>query len=206
MATSTTDLPVEPGMPQLDFSTFPNQIFWLVVTIIAIYFVLSKIALPRIGEVLSDRQDTIEHDIARAEELKQKADQAEEAYNKALADARIEANNIINDTKAEIKAELNAKIAEADIEISKRAKESEKKLKEIREKAQSSILEVAREIALSIVKKVAPGPVEEKLISESVTRKMKDYFDEIFQFFHLLATTSYDSKCGGRCIFLSEEY
>lgn len=174
MATSTTDLPVEPGMPQLDFSTFPNQIFWLVVTIIAIYFVLSKIALPRIGEVLSDRQDTIEHDIARAEELKQKADQAEEAYNKALADARIEANNIINDTKAEIKAELNAKIAEADIEISKRAKESEIKLKEIREKAQSSILEVAGEIALSIVRKVAPGPVEEKFISQSVTRKMKD--------------------------------
>jgi len=25
-----------PGMPQLDFSTFPNQIFWLVVTLVVI--------------------------------------------------------------------------------------------------------------------------------------------------------------------------
>ena len=174
MANSAADLPVEPGMPQLDFSTFPNQIFWLVVTIIAIYFVLSKIALPRIGEVLSDRQDTIEHDIARAEELKQKAEDAEKAYNKALADARIEANNIINNTRAEIKAEIDEKIAQADLEISKRSKESEIKLSEIREKAQNSILEVASSIAISIVKKVAPGPIEEKLISQSVIQKLKE--------------------------------
>jgi F-type H+-transporting ATPase subunit b len=174
MATSTADLPVEPGMPQLDFSTFPNQIFWLIVTIVAIYFVLSKIALPRIGEVLSDRQDTIEHDIARAEELKQKAEDAEKAYDKALADARIEANNIINQAKAEIKVKLDEKIAQADLEISKRSKESEIKLKEIREKAQNSILEVASSIAISIVKKVAPGPIEEKLISQSVMQKLKE--------------------------------
>jgi F-type H+-transporting ATPase subunit b len=174
MATSAADLPVEPGMPQLDFSTFPNQIFWLVVTIVAIYFVLSKIALPRIGEVLSDRQDTIEHDIARAEELKQKAEDAEIAYNKALADARAEANSIINDTKAEIKTELNKKIAEADVEIAKRSKDSEIKLKEIKEKAQDNILEVSKVIALSIVKKVAPGPIDEKLISQSVIQEMKE--------------------------------
>jgi F-type H+-transporting ATPase subunit b len=33
-----------PGMPQLDFSTFPNQIFWLIVTLVAIYFILDKVA------------------------------------------------------------------------------------------------------------------------------------------------------------------
>ena len=44
-----------PGMPQLDFATFPNQIFWLIVTLVVIYFVLSRIALPRIGAVLAGR-------------------------------------------------------------------------------------------------------------------------------------------------------
>ena len=43
----------EAGMPQLDFSTFPNQIFWLLVTLAVIYFVLSRVALPRIGAVLA---------------------------------------------------------------------------------------------------------------------------------------------------------
>ena len=45
------------GMPQLDFTTFPNQIFWLVVTLIVIYFILTRIALPRIGAVLAERRE-----------------------------------------------------------------------------------------------------------------------------------------------------
>ena len=38
-----------PGMPQLDFSTWGNQIFWLVIALVATYFVLAKVALPRIA-------------------------------------------------------------------------------------------------------------------------------------------------------------
>ncbi|MDA9943421.1 F0F1 ATP synthase subunit B', partial [Paracoccaceae bacterium] len=61
----------EGGLPQLDFSTFGNQIFWLLVTLIAIYLILSKLALPRIAAVLAERQGTISHDVAMAEELKE---------------------------------------------------------------------------------------------------------------------------------------
>ena len=41
------------GMPQLDFSSWPNQIFWLVITLVAIYLILSRVALPRIASVLA---------------------------------------------------------------------------------------------------------------------------------------------------------
>ena len=75
-------------MPQLDFSTFSNQIFWLVITLVVIYFILSRIALPRIGGALADRAGTITHDLAEAEDLKSQALAAEQAYEKALADAR----------------------------------------------------------------------------------------------------------------------
>ena len=72
MASETTANTTEHavGMPQLDIGTFSNQIFWLVITLVIIYFVLSRIALPRIASVLSDRQMTISSDIAKAEELK----------------------------------------------------------------------------------------------------------------------------------------
>ena len=68
-------------MPQLDFSHFPNQIFWLVVALVVIYLILSKVALPRIGSILAERQGTITNDIAAAEDLKQKAVEAEAAYD-----------------------------------------------------------------------------------------------------------------------------
>jgi len=106
----------EGGLPQLDFSTFGNQIFWLLVTLIVIYLILSKLALPRIAAVLVERQGTISHDVAMAEELKEKAVSAEAAYNKALNDARSEAARIVEATKAEIKAELDRQMSEV-IEI-----------------------------------------------------------------------------------------
>src|SRR6056300_2004516 len=83
------------GMPQLCTEWMGNQIFWLMITLIVIYFVLSRIALPRIAAVLAERQGTISNDIATAEEMKAKAVDAEAAYNQALADARIEAQRII---------------------------------------------------------------------------------------------------------------
>ncbi|TCP38642.1 F0F1 ATP synthase subunit B' [Rhodovulum marinum] len=139
------------GMPQLDFSTFPNQIFWLVVTLVVIYFVLSRIALPRIGAVLAERQGTISNDIAAAEELKLKAQEAEKAYEKALADARAEAQRIVGEAKAEIKADLDAATAKADAEIAARAAEAEKQIAEIRANAMQSVTEVAKATAVDVV-------------------------------------------------------
>ena len=102
------------------------------ITLVVIYFILSRIALPRIAEVLAERSDKISDDLAMAEELKAKAVEAEEAYNKALADARAEAAKIVESTKAEMKSELDAAIANADAEISKKSAESEKLIAEIR--------------------------------------------------------------------------
>ena len=139
------------GLPQLDFSTFPNQIFWLVLTLVAIYLILTKVALPRIAGVLSDRQGTITNDIAAAEELKQKAAEAEAAYDKALADARAEAGRIGAETKAEVQAEIDAAIRKADAEIAARTAESEVKIAEIRDGATAAVREVAKDAAEAVV-------------------------------------------------------
>jgi len=139
------------GMPQLDVTTFPNQIFWLVVALVFIYVILNRVALPRIGAVLAERSGTITNDIAAAEELKDKARAAEAAYDKALADARAEANRIIAATKAAIQGELAAELARADAEIAARTAEGEKALAEIRDQAVISITAVARDTAGAIV-------------------------------------------------------
>ena len=158
MATTTTEATGHaadaaasaPGMPQLDFSTWGNQIFWLVITLIVIYFVLSRIALPRIASVLADRQGTITNDIATAEELKKKAADAEEAYNKALADARAEAQRIIAETKADMAEQLAEATRQADADISAKAAESEKAIAEIRAGAMEAVKAVAADTAAEL--------------------------------------------------------
>ncbi len=163
---------VEAGMPQLDFSTFPNQIFWLVVALLAIYYILSRVALPRIGSVLAERQGTITNDIAAAEELKLKAVEAEKTYDKALADARAAANKIVAAAKADIQSDLDDAIAKADAEIAVKSAESEKAIGEIRANSIQSVEEVARETAQAIVAALG-GQADKAAIDTAVTERLK---------------------------------
>jgi F-type H+-transporting ATPase subunit b len=160
------------GLPQLDVTTFANQIFWLIITMLVLYWVVAKIALPRIGAVLSDRQGAVTGDLMAAEEFKLKAKEAEAAYDKALADARAEAGKIVAANRAEIQKELDAAIAHADAEISARAAESEKRIREIRDSADTDAREVARDVAAELVRSFG-GTVDQAAVDQAVDSRMK---------------------------------
>lgn len=160
------------GMPQLCADWIPNQVFWLLVTLVVIFFVLSRIALPRIASVLAERSGTITNDIAAAEELKLKAQEAEAAYNQALADARSEAAKIVAEAKAEIQSELDAELAKADTQISAKTAESEAAIAEIRAGAVKSVTEVAKDTAGDIVAALG-GKADAKTVTAAVTARMK---------------------------------
>ena len=160
------------GMPQLCADWMPNQIFWLVVTLIAIYFVMSRIALPRISAVLAERSGTITNDIAAAEELKNKAAQAEAAYDQALLDARAEAQKIVAEAKAEIQAELDVELQKADAQIAAKTAESEAAIGEIRAGAVKSVTAVAKDTAKELVAALG-GKADAKTITAAVTARMK---------------------------------
>ena len=161
-----------PGMQQLDFSTWGNQIFWLVITLVVIYLILSRVALPRIASVLAERQGTITNDIAAAEDLKAKAQEAEAAYDKALIDARAEAGRIVAETKAGIQADLDKAIATADTKIAAKAAEGEKVIAEIRAGALDNVKVVAKDTAKEIVAAMG-GKADAKSITAAVTARMK---------------------------------
>ena len=160
------------GMPQLDFSTWPNQIFWLLVTLVAIYLLLSRIALPRIGAVLADRKGAITNDLAAAEELKQKALKAEKAYNEALAQARTDAAKIVAEARAGIQKDLDAALAKADAQIAAKSAESEGRIAEIREGALAAVTEVAKDTAREIVTALG-GKADARSVAAAVTARLK---------------------------------
>ena len=146
------------GLPQLDFSTFPNQIFWLVTALVATYYILTRVALPRMGAVMAERSGTITNDLAAAEDLKARAHEAEEAYERALKEARAEAGRIVAEARAEIQGDLDDAIERADAQIAERTAESERAIAEIRESAGASVREVAREAAREIVEAMGFEP------------------------------------------------
>jgi len=160
------------GMPQLDFSTWPNQIFWLLVTLVVIYLVLSRVALPRIGAVLAERKGIISNDLAAAEELKLKAVAAEKAYNDALVLARSEAAKIVAAAKVDIQKDLDAATAAADLQIAAKTAESEKTIAEIRDGATEAVTLVARDTAKALVAALG-GSADAKTVTAAVAARLK---------------------------------
>ena len=98
-----------PGLPQLDLTRFPPQLFWLAVTFIVLYLIMSRIALPQVGGILRTREEKITGDLNRAEQLNREAADALKGYETALAEARAKATEIAAQTRAAIQAEADAR-------------------------------------------------------------------------------------------------
>lgn len=160
------------GMPQLDLSTFSNQIFWLVVTLVVMYYVMSRVALPRVAAVLADRRSTITGDIAAAEEFKLKAQEAEAAYTAALATARAEANRIVEAAKADMQAALDAQVAKADAQIAAKAQDSEARIRDIRDNAMSMVSEVSKDVTADILS-VFDVKADGRSVASAVNARLK---------------------------------
>jgi hypothetical protein len=78
-------------MPQFDPTTFAPQLVWLGITFLALYLLMSKLIIPRVSGILAQREDRIDGNLQRAEALKEEAAQVLAAYQKAIADARAQA-------------------------------------------------------------------------------------------------------------------
>lgn len=154
MATQTTETTEHEGggkFPPLDSSTFPSQLFWLVIFFAALYLLMSKLILPRLAAILGARKGKIDGDLARAQALKDETEAAVKAYEKALADARANANAIAQDTRAKVTAELDAEQAESDKALGAKIKTAETKIAKLKATALASVEEIAGESAAEIV-------------------------------------------------------
>ncbi len=131
MATSaSTQVPAQAGgaFPPFAAETFASQILWFAIAFVALYLIISRIAIPRIGGTIDARSGRIADDLAEAARLKEQSDAALAAYEKALADARAGAQSMAAETRDRLhaqgeerrkalEAELNAKLAAAETTI-----------------------------------------------------------------------------------------
>jgi F-type H+-transporting ATPase subunit b len=161
------------GMPQLAIETYPSQIFWLVASLLVLYFVLSRVALPRVAGAIESRHDAVEDDLDRAGEFRRKAEEAEAAYDAALASARAKAQEIAVETRAGIQKDLDAAIAKADAEISAKASESEARINAIRASAMQAVEEVALDTAEAVIAAIMPAAAKAGAVKDAVASRLK---------------------------------
>ena len=140
------------GMPQLDFSNFDNQAFWLIIFLVAAFLVIRILVMPRMEETLTNRRKIIEEDIQEAEEFRDKAIEIEKTLNIEIDNARIKANDILRSCKDEIKKNTQEAIADIDIKIEELIRNSEKNIELIKKEASKEVTSLSKSLAPEIVK------------------------------------------------------
>jgi F-type H+-transporting ATPase subunit b len=144
----------EAKLPQLDIQTYPSQIFWLIVSFIVLYFLVSKIAVPRISDVLEERQERIADDLDKAETLKKESEQVRAEYEKALAEARDKAHAATREAQDAVAKSGAEAEAEAQGNVAAMLKDAEVRIAAARTEAIGNVRSVARDVAGDAVTKL----------------------------------------------------
>src|SRR5262245_5016818 len=92
-------------MPQFDVSYFAPQLVWLAITFVVLLLLMWRLALPKVGEVVVMREERVQGNLKKAEQLKGEAETTLAGYNKALAEARTTAQAENNRAAQAIAAE-----------------------------------------------------------------------------------------------------
>jgi F-type H+-transporting ATPase subunit b len=159
-------------MPQLDFSTFAPQLAWLVITFVALYLFLGRVALPRIGGIIEQRRDRIADDLDEAARFKAQTDDAIAAYEASLATAKAKASGIAQETRDALGAETDKERIKVEDMLGEKARQAEERIAKTKKQAVANIKEVAAETAQAVVQKLIGAKVTKISAIASVTGVM----------------------------------
>ena len=161
-------------MPQLDPSLFATQLFWLFVAFTALFFIAWKVALPRISDVLSERQNRIDDDLDRAQAVKSEAEDVLATYQKTLADAAAEAQDIHREVVQALAAERSKRQEELSRRISGQTREAESRISSEKRRA----IENIRDATLDAVRSAATRLIGVDVAEADADRAIRSALEE----------------------------
>ena len=153
--TAHTEAPAGHGaFPPFQAEHFPSQLLWLAVSFVLLYALMSRIALPRIGSILSERSRVIADDLTAAQRLKEQSEAAHAAYEKALAEARARAQGIANSTRERQAREAEDMQKRIEAELHARLAAAERSIAQARGAAMANVRTIAADTAAAIVERL----------------------------------------------------
>jgi F-type H+-transporting ATPase subunit b len=161
------------GFPPFESSTFASQLVSLAIAFVALYVIVSRIALPRVESVIDARQNAIEGDLAAAQKLKDESDAALRAYESDLAAARSRAQAIGSETREKLNAAAEAERKTLEDQLSAKLAQAEKTIAATRETAMSNVRGIAADAASAIEQRLTGVLPEGRAVNSAVDASLK---------------------------------
>jgi F-type H+-transporting ATPase subunit b len=148
-------------MPQFNIATFPPQVIWLAITFVVLYILMARVALPRIGNVLSERQEKIDDNLEAAEQLRTQAKADADAYTSELTKAREAARAAIAEATQEVSSDAAAKAEALGQRLAAQIKSAEAEIEKAKASARTSIRDAAIGVAQAATQRlIGTAPAE----------------------------------------------
>jgi len=144
----------KPQFPPFNKETFASQLVWFAIFFIALYVIIARLAIPRIGGIVEARRSRIEGDLAEANRLKEQSDAALKAYEKSLADARGRAQTLANETRDKLNAEAETARKALEGQLNAKLADAEKTIASTKSAAMANVRGIAVDTATAIVQRL----------------------------------------------------
>ena len=162
-------------MPQLEqLDTYLSQIIWLVISFGLLYLLMWKAALPRVAEVLQERQERIDDDLERAEKLKSEAEAVLAAYEATVAKAQAEAQAILRAGADAFAAEAASRNDAMTATLAREAEAAEQRIAGARDEALANVRDVAVGVAQAAAAKLIGSEVSDTDADAAVGRSLEE--------------------------------
>jgi F-type H+-transporting ATPase subunit b len=159
--------------PPFQKDTFASQLVSLLVAFVALYLIVSRIVLPRVGSLLDARQNAIEGDLTDAQRLRDESDAALKSYESELAAARARAQAISAATREKLSAASEIERKKLEERLSHKLVEAEKTIAATREAAMKNVRGIAAEAAAAIVQRLTGVLPDGKSVDSAVDASLK---------------------------------
>jgi F-type H+-transporting ATPase subunit b len=161
-------------MPQLDPTYFAPQLFWLAVCFIVLLLLMWRLALPKVGAVVVMREERVQGNLKKAEQLKADAESTLADYNKGLAEARAGAQAEHARAADAIVAETAKREQTFGQRLSEQTSAAERRISVAKTAALASVRSISGELARSMAHKLVGAEIGTDAAAGAVDAAMKE--------------------------------
>src|SRR5215212_11560785 len=160
------------AFPPFATETFASQLIWFAIAFGLLYYVMSRIALPRVASIMESRSERIAADLAEAERLRAESEAAGAAYEKSLGDARAKAKAIAQEMREALTAESEGRRKALEAELHERLVVAETTIGARTAEAMGSVRGIAADTATAIVERLTGQAPDRGAVEAALDRTL----------------------------------
>lgn len=143
------------GLPQMDISRFPGQLFWLAITFLLTYVLMKHVALPSVESTLENREKRISADIGGSKAKNEAAKRLMAEYETRLTKARTDAQTATRSVTEESTKKANEALGVQNAKVNSDIKAADARILEQKIKAIAALDKEVVSVVSALVKSVA---------------------------------------------------